>query len=1039
MNSAFKRWLMRQDQYPLKRDDERGAALATARITLPAQDPYPLKRDDERGAALVTALIILALLAAISVSVLAVVSSEANIAGSDLQRTQTFYAAAAGIEKMTNDFSALFSLKLQPTDSDLVQIANSPPPELAAEGFSFTQQLTLDNVALAAMRASSQQRCPNSQWPCVTIDSGPFAGLYAAVTPYKLSSTATMVRTGVQVRLEREMNNYLIPLFQFGMFSDSDLELHPGPPFTFNGRVHANGNIYLTGDVTFLSKVTTANEVVRDVMRNGRFLAGSSNGGNVRWRIGSFTVPLTMGSVQMGPNLPGAQPGGRGYFPGSPDGTVNPNWETVSTAPPDGSANKLGGQLLTRTTGAAPLRLPVELGGSPTREIIKRRLPTDNEILGPSRYHNKAVVRILVDDENVTGDAAAIPSGRGVNLSQFDPLPLDGGRALARVRDDGTYDPNDLSFCVQQENGGSRKCADTVRGVKATAVDPDGSSGPRPIIPPGAGLSGRILIEIVDAQGNARDVTREILSLGVTEGEPNGIVYLQRPLWAAFMQGSRDRDGRKMSLVDLFDIRYCRWAVDGELKPNNSTAISTAALDSNAGYLRAASTLSNGYPANLDDDAPNDPNVSTTNPVRGDTPCPSGPCWNTIVPIQVYNVREAWINENLNRFTIYERGLTSVIEINMRNLARWLDGVYDNNLLRGTQAVSSNINGADGYVVYISDRRGDRVRTEILPSGQQITMTNGIVDNEDVYGPNNMLDPGEDVIDAGADANGQPKQGTLQKDVNEMPDLSGPGFPNWSLASNATLSDRLGRAVGVEGGNGFQVRYFRRGVRLFNGENLMISGAANKLSNTKGITIASENMVYVWGNYNTTGVNCQPSNGATLNDPSQQCYYLGNQVPASIVCDAIFPISKTWFDASSALFPEGGTRRQADANSSSIMDRTSVRAGIIAGNNLPALGGAPDQKTQNGTDNESRLVGGMHNFPRFLEVWNYQWNFVGSLIPLYRSTQALGPYHADSTIYLPPIRNWAFDTTFNNPSRLPPGTPSFQFIQPTGFRQVIAG
>lgn len=1010
-----------------------------------AKDIHQLKRNGERGAALITALIILALLAAISVSVLAVVSSEANIAGSDLQRTQTFYAAAAGIEKMTNDFSALFSLKLQPTDSDLVQIANSPPPELAAEGFSFQQKLTLDLDALNAMRNSSRQRCPNSQYPCVTIDSGPFAGLYAAVTPYKLSSTATMTRTGTQVRLEREMNNYLIPLFQFGMFSDGDLELHPGPPFTFNGRVHANGNIYLTGDVTFLSKVTTANEVVRDVLRNGKFWAGSTNGGNVRWVIGSYTVPLTMGSVQMGPNLPGAQPGGRGYFPDSPNGTVNSRWESTSTATPDGSANKLGGQLLTRTTGAAPLRLPIELGGSPTREIIKRRLPTDDEMLGQSRYHNKAVVRILLDDEGVTGDAAAIPPGRGVNLSEFDPLPLDGGRALMRVRDDGTYNPNDLGLCVQQENGGNRKCADAVRGVKAVAVDPDGSAGPRPIIPPGAGLKGRILVEVVDKNGVARDVTREILSLGMTEGEPNAIVYLQRPLWAAFMQGSRDRSGNRTTLVDLFDVRYCRWAADGELKPNGSAAISTSVLDGTLGYLRAPGTLPNGYPSNLDDDAPNDPAVSGTNPVRGDVPCSgtSSPCWNTIVPIQVYNVREAWINETLNRFTIYERGLTSVVEINMRNLARWLDGVYDNNLLRGTQALSTNINDADGYVVYVSDRRGDRVRTEILPSGQQLTMTNGIVDNEDVYGPNGALDPGEDVIDAGADASGQPKKGTLQKDTSEMPDFNGPGFPNWSLASNANLSQRVVRAVDVEGGNGWQVRYFRRSVRLFNGEDLKLTGAPGKLSETKGITVASENMVYVWGNYNTTGVNCQPSGGSTLNDPTQPCSYGGDQVPASIVCDAIFPLSKTWFDALIAIYPEGNNRRFADDGAPSIRDTTAVRAGVIAGNNLPALAGAPDQKTNNSSslDNESRLVGGMHNFPRFLERWNNQWNFVGSMIPLYRSTQALGPWHIDngSTIYQPPIRNWAFDTTFNDPSRLPPGTPSFQFIQPTGFRQVIAG
>jgi hypothetical protein len=80
----------------------------------------------------------------------------------------------------------------------------------------------------------------------------------------------------------------------------------------------------------------------------------------------------------------------------------------------------------------------------------------------------------------------------------------------------------------------------------------------------------------------------------------------------------------------------------------------------------------------------------------------------------------------------------------------------------------------------------------------------------------------------------------------------------------------------------------------------------------------------------------------------------------------------------------------------------------------------------------------MHNFPRFLENWNSQrWNFVGAVIPLYHSTQAFGPYNADSSIYSPPTRDWAFDDTFTNPNQLPPGTPSFQHIEPTGFRQIL--
>src|SRR5262249_44482781 len=140
--------------------------------------------------------------------------------------------------------------------------------------------------------------------------------------------------------------------------------------------------------------------------------------------------------------------------------------------------------------------------------------------------------------------------------------------------------------------------------------------------------------------------------------------------------------------------------------------------------------------------------------------------------------------------------------------------------------------------------------------------------------------------------------------------------------------------------------WFRRAVRVLNGENLQITGGTGKLSSSKGITIATENMMYIWGNYNTTGINAAPNAGeSNLNDPSAAARYLGNQVPASLVADAIFPISKTWYDALPSLYPEGADNRIADAGSTTdsttiaIGQETSVRAGIIAGSTLSAMVG----------------------------------------------------------------------------------------------------
>jgi hypothetical protein len=256
------------------------------------------------------------------------------------------------------------------------------------------------------------------------------------------------------------------------------------------------------------------------------------------------------------------------------------------------------------------------------------------------------------------------------------------------------------------------------------------------------------------------------------------------------------------------------------------------------------------------------------------------------------------------------------------------------------------------------------------------------------------------------------------------------------------LADRLARANTTLRWFDLQYvnarNYFRRGVRLFDGETLSTTAGANKLSPTKGITVSSENPVYIWGNYNTTGITSIPLNGSTLNNGG----YTGPEVPASIIADAFIPLSRTWFDASSALYPEaagnGQTYRMADENVPSVSQSTSVRAAIIAGTTISSLTSSPGRDI-----NGQRRNGGIHNFPRFLELWvcnsgTCPWNYVGSFIPLYHSTQAISQ-HEDfrNVTYSPPRRNWSFNMNYLTPSKLPPGTPFIQYVQATGFRQSL--
>lgn len=1003
-------------------------------------------KSAEKGAALVTVLILLAILGVIAAGVLTFASSEARIAGSDLRRMQTFYASKTGIEDLTFQFNELFRRKINPNAADLQRISDNYPVELDNEGFTLTRSINIDEERLKTLRR--MQGVSLTTTPRATISTGPYAGLFANVLPYQMHTDAVHNSTGTRVRLTREVDNFMIPLFQFGLFSSNDdLELSPRPMLTFNGRIHTNSNLYVNHNVRFFDRVTVAGELVRDTFRSGNANIEIDRN-DVFANVSDFDVRITKGSVQSngsnlvgGPNFPGVtDPLQRGYNPGSPDGEPNPTWETDSTTPADGTDNFAGGLIQTRTTNARKLRLPLELADNSPVHLIKRSMPDDSTILAGSRYQNKAQIQILIDDEDSGAGAvnvAGIPATEGVNLSTFQPLPLDNGKALRRVNDTGNYIEDD-STAVKDSNG---NLALTVRGTAANYTDPS--------IAAGSGLKGKIVIRLIDADGTAHDVTRTVLSLGVTVGEPNAIVHLQRPLWASYMQGSFDRTGSGWTLSNL--LTSTNIAADGELKFSDmdpAAPVTTISDTYTAG-------LALGYINNVVDD---DNGV----PVRSSI---TNTSLNAIVPMNVYNVREGWARtEAMNEFQVYERGITQIVELNMHNLVRWLDGVYDNHLLAGTNALSTNIDGSAGYIVYVSDRRGDKVKAELNASGATIMTTNGTVDNEDIYGADGVLQPGEDVIDYGFDvALNAPKQGTLQKDTTELPDIGN----TWSNG-DGSFAARRQRADTIAAWSN-PSRYFRNAVRLFNGATLTTDGANGHLSEVKGLTIAAENMVYIWGSYNTMGIRFLPTDASTHNDD-----FIGSSVPASIVCDAIFPLSNTWFDASASLYPEGTklgldrvnndpwsslnneAYRIADAglslnNPSDWRQETAVRAAILAGTTMSAIDGDPGRHSVGfaGATGSARLWGnrtngGIHNYPRFLEIWTFEpslekvWSYTGSLVPLFHSTQAVGQWAAISpTIYGAPRRNWSFDTTFREPGKLPPGTPFFQYVQPTGFREEI--
>ena len=172
-------------------------------------------------------------------------------------------------------------------------------------------------------------------------------------------------------------------------------------------------------------------------------------------------------------------------------------------------------------------------------------------------------------------------------------------------------------------------------------------------------------------------------------------------------------------------------------------------------------------------------------------------------------------------------------------------------------------------------------------------------------------------------------------------------------------------------------------------------------ANTKGFTVASENGVYVLGNYNATGI-------AKVSTPTISTDYLpqdtADHIPASIAADAVTVLSKSWTDGNSFVNPFKLSSRKAS--------ETTVRFAMLAGDTQSSLNATPNQ---GGSD--PRLAGGVHNFKRFLEDWgSVRLNYSGSLINLYNSHNNNGAFKCCGVVYSPPTRNWIFDSTFLDPN-----------------------
>lgn len=244
------------------------------------------------------------------------------------------------------------------------------------------------------------------------------------------------------------------------------------------------------------------------------------------------------------------------------------------------------------------------------------------------------------------------------------------------------------------------------------------------------------------------------------------------------------------------------------------------------------------------------------------------------------------------------------------------------------------------------------------------------------------------------------------------------------------------------------------GVRLFNGAHL--SSTSSGAPQIKGLTIVSDEAVYVQGDYNLDGDN--PTTSGITEEWR----------PAAVLSDTVNVLSNAWKldDSNSREYNSGLPTNVINigVNTSNQDTNDERRSAIETTMNVAFLSGTEITGGENGATYQENNInsGGVNNYPRFHEHWgdddqvpssgqdcdavygatqtrhcfNYRGSFVSLEEPRRVNSDFCGSYNVTNcNIYTPPVRNWDFDTRFNDAANLPPLTPRAVYLKQELFRR----
>jgi len=875
-----------------------------------------------RGFTLIAALLVLALLSAIAVSLLFMVQGAGQVGGNDLETNRAYYGAESGMELLTANLAALYQQSQSPTPLQITNLANNPPDSTMINGMNYQESITW------TPDANGNPASRNG-----IISSGSNAGLTAEIIPLTLKVAATRPG-GASVNMTRGVEVALIPVFQFGVFSDSDLSYFAGPPFAFQGRVHTNGNLFLaanSGPLVIDAKVTAVGEIIRDRLANNYNSAGAYQGDvYVPDQTGGCDPPnattnahclkFTLGDGSWQGGIPPV--GGANLGP--------PTWTNIST--------QTFKSFIGNNTSMAvqPLNLPFVQGAAgAAQQIAIIRKPPGGELAtsptGSSREFNKANIRVLL----ASTEADLVPDRPGL-VGDADNINLDAGCAGGRTDTVTGVGVSPWAMAQLPANQGGTVYEPTWAGppvgpVVAGACVPAAGAAQWPLV------DGWLRVEYKNTVGQWIGVTRTWLQLGFGRGPAIPTVPL----------------------------------VGNTAHPKAILIFQKLAGDRN---LSGTTTAADG-PQNV-------------------TGANSQYSWN---PINFYDPREGFprdstVGTGLAGTQCYVNGIMNAVELDVGNLNQWLIA----------NPALVDFSGQNGYLVFFSDRRG------MLADPNAGNITIGEYGFEDVINSNSATGTPDGVLEPIGTTGFSPE------DVDENRTMDRWGAANVGSGLKAlipainTVNNPYQAADCMAGGRQNIVTGARHVLRLVDGNlgNLPVR-PDNGLG---GFTVASENPVYIMGNYNSNAGD--PWWGAPVPATADI-----NHSAAAVIADSVILLSNGWTDLNSMQNALVLNNRPATA--------TYYRLAIAGGKNV----NFPQPAAGNGIGADFGTDGGVHNFLRLVENWGgIGLHYRGSLVSLYYSQYNTGTFKCCTLVYNAPNRNFFFDSAFLDPTKLPPGTPMLQDV-----------